>query len=433
MIRAFSFLLTLLLFAPLAQAMEIQRVVSKGGVEAWLVEEHAVPAIALEAAFHGGSRLDPPGKEGAAVMTAALLDEGAGGLDARAFQERLQAKAIRLGFDSDLDSFGASLSTLSENRDEAFSLLALALTQPRFDAEPFERVRGQLQSARVQIVQDPESYVSELWFAKALPGTVYGRPAGGTDNSLKALATEDVRVFAKTNLTRDRLKISVVGDIDAKTLAALLDKTFAALPKTGARLAAPDLTPQGAGETVVERRANPQSVVMFGGPGLKRDDPDFYAATVLNSIVGGSGFASRLTEEVREKRGLAYGVYTYLMPLDRVGLTGGGVATRNADVAQSLSIIKAQIKRVLAEGVTQKELDDTKTYLTGSYALRFDTNAKIASALTAIQLDGLGIDYIDKRNGLINAVTLADLKRVAPRIFDVDKWLTVIVGDPAGL
>ena len=413
--------------------MEIQRVVSKGGVEAWLVEEHAIPLIALQASFHGGSRMDPVGKEGTSAMLAALIDEGAGDLDAQTFQERLEGKAIGLGFDSDTDSFSASLSTLSENRDEAFSLLALALTKPRFDAEPVARVRSQYLSARLRLVEDPQSYAGELWVEKALPGTFYGRPANGTEDSLKSITVDDLRSYAKANLARDRIKISVVGDIDAKTLGRLLDTTFGGLPKKGVAVKLQDVKPQGGGQTIVERRDIPQSVVVFGGPGLKRDDPDFYAATVLDSIVGGSGFGSRLTEEVREKRGLAYGVYTYLMPLDYAGMSGGGVATKNANVSQSIEIIKSELARVVADGVTQQELEDTKTYLTGSYALRFDTNAKIARVLTSVQLENLGIGYIKKRNDLINAVTLADIKRVAPQIYALDKMLFVVVGDPAGM
>lgn len=431
--RALVLALLLLVVGPTAHAMEIQRVVSKSGIEAWLVEEHAVPLIALEAAFRGGSRADATGKEGTSTMLAALLDEGAGDLDAEAFQKRLEAKAIGLGFDTDTDSFSASLSTLSENRDEAFSLLALALTRPRFDDEPVERVRGQLVSSRLRLVEDPESLAGELWFANALPGTVYGRPPRGTEPSLKAIAVDDLRAYARANLTRDRLKIAVVGDIDAKTLRALLDKTFGALPKKGAPIKIADMSPKGAGESVVERRDFPQSVVVFGGPGLKRDDPDFYAASVLNNIVGGGGFAARLTEEVREKRGLAYGVYTYLYPLDFAGLTMGGVATQNEKVGQSVDIIKSELARVVADGVTQQELDDTKTYMTGSYALRFDTNAKIARMLVGIQLADLGIDYVRKRNGLIEAVTLDDVKRVASRLFAPEKMLFVVVGDPAGL
>lgn len=431
--RAVVFAIVLLIAGPRAHAMEIQHVVSKGGIEAWLVEEHAVPLIALESAFRGGSRADAQGKEGTSAMLAALLDEGAGDLDAQTFQQRLEAKAIDLSFDTDMDSFSASLSTLSENRDEAFSLLALALTRPRLDAEPVARMRGQMVSARVRLVEDPESLAGELWFAKALPGTVYGRPPRGTEHALNALSVDDLRAYAKANLTRDRLKIAVVGDIDAKTLRTLLDKTFGALPKKGATVKIADMVPQGAGETEIERHDFPQSVVVFGGPGLKRADPDFYAASVLNNIVGGGGFSARLTEEVREKRGLAYGVYTYLYPLDFAGLTMGGVATQNEKVGQSIDIIKSELARVVADGVTQQELDDTKTYMTGSYALRFDTNAKIARMLVGIQLADLGIDYVKKRNGLIEAVTLDDVKRVASRLFVPEKMLFVVVGDPAGL
>jgi zinc protease len=422
------------LFAALpARALDIKRVVSAGGIEAWLVEEHAVPVIAVEVGFKAGAASDPAGKEGLAMMLAGLLDEGAGKLDSLAFRKQLDDRAIQLAFSSGRDNFSASLSTLSKNRDEAFRLLHLALTEPRFDDEPLTRTRSQLVARLARQEEDPEDVADKAWFAAAFKGHPYGRPLDGTPESLAAISREDLQEFLAKSLTRDRMKIAVVGDITAVALSPLLDRTFAALPETGEASDIPETEIQGDGKLALIRRDIPQTVVVFGGPGLKRHDPDFYAAYVLNYIVGGGGFSSRLTEEVREKRGLAYSVDSYLMPLDHAGALVGGLATENKSVKDSIALVKAELRRVLQQGVTEKELENAKTYLTGSYPLRFDSNAKIADELVGIELLNLGIDYVEKRNGLIKAVTLADMARVARRFLDPDRLVITVVGDPKGL
>lgn len=423
-----------LLFAALpARALDIQRVVSAGGIEAWLVEEHAVPLVAVEMGFKAGATSDPAGKEGLATMLAGLLDEGAGKFDSLAFRKRLDDRAIRLSFSAGRDIFSASLATLSQNRDEAFRLLHLALTEPRFDDEPIVRIRSQLLARLAREDEDPQDLAGKGWFAAAFKDHAYGRPVDGTPPSLATITRADLQQFLEDYLTRDRMKIAVVGDINAADLRRLLDRTFAALPETGKHDDVPETEIAGDSTLAITRRDIPQTVVFFGGPGLKRNDPDFYAAYVLNYIVGGGGFSSRLTEEVREKRGLAYSVYSYLMPLDHAGAFIGGLATENKSVKDSIALVKAEFRRVLQQGVSAKELENAKTYLTGSYPLRFDSNGKIASVLVGIQLFDLGIDYVQNRNGLIEAVTLEDMARVAPRFLDPDRLVITVVGDPKGL
>ncbi len=177
----------------------------------------------------------------------------------------------------------------------------------------------------------------------------------------------------------------------------------------------------------------PQSQVLFGEPGLPRDDPDFYAAYVANHILGGGGFTSRLTEEVREKRGLAYSVYSYLYPLDAAPLWLGGLGTANAAVGQAIAVVREEIAGMAAGEIEQATLDDAKTYLTGSFPLRLTSNDGIAAQLVAMQVDDLGIDYLERRNEYIEATTLADVRRAAARLYDPDRLLVVVVGEPEGL
>jgi zinc protease len=416
-----------------ASAMTIQRVVSAGGIEAWLVEEHAVPLIAVQVGFHGGSALEPSGHEGLAAMLASMLDQGADNLDARAFQEILADKAIELEFSSSRDAFFASFGALSEQRSAAFALMSKALTKPRFDADPLARVRAQMLARLKREGEDPDSIAQKRWFEAAFPGHVYGRWPHGTPETVSALSADDLRGFAKRLFTKDRLNIAVVGDIDAAALKTLLDQSFGTLPQTSGPDDIPEVQPAPGGRPIVATIPNPQSVVMFGNKGLKRDDPDFYAAYVLNYILGGGGFASQLTHEIREKRGLVYSVSTSLLPLDHAGALIGDLGTENKNVKSAIGLVKAGFRHLLTAGVSEDELRDAKTYLTGSYPLRFSTNSNIASELVGIQLEHLGIDYVEKRNSLIEAVTLTDLTRVAPRILDPDHLVITVVGDPKGL
>ena len=423
-----------LLLAPLsAQAVTVEKVVSPKGVEAWLVQDHSNPIIALDVAFRGGAALDPQAKPGLAEMVAGLLDEGAGPYDSQTFQGKLEDLVISLGFNAGRDHFRGQLKTLSANRDTAFDLFRLSLTQPRFDKEAVERIRSQIITGLMREAEEPNAIAGRAWFKAMFPGHAYAvSPHGGID-SIKTIQPGDLRAFTKGQLARDRMAIGVVGDVTPEELGRLLDLTFASLPATGAPLTVPEAQASAAGGLTVIDKDNPQTVAIFGLPGIKRRDPDWYAAYVMNYILGGGGFSSRLTEQVREKRGLAYSVYSYLMPMDHAGVVLGGVATQNGRFAESIQLIKDEFRRMRDEGPTETELADAKTYLNGSFPLQLDSTAGIAQLLVQLQLDGLGADFLDRRAALIDAVTLDDAKRAAARLLDPDHLTIVAVGRPAGL
>lgn len=417
------------LFVLPVQAVEIQKVVSPGGIEAWLVEDHTIPQIAVNFSFKGGAAQDPASKEGLTRLLAATMDEGAGDLPSQAFQARLEELAVNISFDTGKDRFYGNLRTLTPTRDEAFDLLHLALTKPRFDTEAVERMKAQLISSAKRNAEDPNA-IAALSFTEATLGEhPYARPTGGTPESLETLVPEDLVQQHKRLVARPGLTIGVVGAIDAQTLAPLLDRVFAGLPEDGDLSPIPEATPK-TGLTISKSLQVPQTTLMFGLPGLKRDDPDYQAAYVMNHILGGGSFTSWLYEEVREKRGLAYGVNTSLIPYDHMGLILGSTATRADRADETLKIVLEQVNRMATKGPTQAELDSAKRYLTGSYALRFDSSGKIASQLVALQNAGLGIDYFDRRNAEIEAVTLDDVNRVAQRLL-AGKEPTVVSVGPA--
>jgi zinc protease len=433
LLRAAAALLaaTLLSQAP-AHATTIERVISPGGIEAWLVREPSVPLIAMDFAFKGGADQDPATKPGVGAMTTGLLDEGAGDLDAKAFHQRLEEHAVELRISAGRNHVRGSVRMLKERQEQGFDLLRLALTAPRFDADAIERVRAQMLAGLRRATTSPNDIASRLWWKTAFPDHPYGRPTSGSLESVPLILADDLKTYARQVLARDTLKVAVVGDIDAVTLGKTLDRVFGELPAKAQLNPVSPVTMQAVGRRIVVDLDVPQAVLTLGSIGLARKDPDFIAAFAVNHILGGGSFSSRLYDEVREKRGLAYGVYSYLLPLDHTALIMAGTATRSDRVDETLTIIEAEIRRIANEGPTAAELAKTKAYLKGSYALRFDTSSKIAGQLLQIQLDELGIDYINKRNGLIDAVTLADARRVAKRLFDGAFFVTV-VGRPKGL
>lgn len=415
-----------------AKAMTIEPVVSPSGIKAWLVREHAVPLVALSYAFHGGSAQDETGKAGAANFAADLLDEGAGDLVGNAFHERLERHAIEMTFNVSRDYFRGSLRTLTEHRDEAFDLLGLALGKPRFDAEAVERVRGQELAELRREITNPNSLSSNRWWETAFPGHPYGHDSRGTLESMPHVTIEDLRNYARNVFARNELTITIVGDIDAETAGKLIDRAFGALPAQNHVRTVPQATPEGLGRRIVIPLDVPQAVVTFGGPGIPRHDPDFMAAYVVNHILGGGSFTSRLYREVREKRGLAYGVSTGLYWFRRAAVLLGGTATRADRTVDALKVIEQQVKLMAEQGPTAEEMAAAKSYLKGAYALSLDTSTKIAAQLNEIQVDNLGIDYIQRRSGLIDAVTIEDAKRAAKRLYGGGLLVTV-AGKPKGL
>jgi len=420
------------MLAPLpAAASKIERVVSPSGIDIWVVEDHAIPLVALDFSFAGGANEDPSDKPGVATMVASLLDEGAGDLDGKAFHERLEDRAVELAFDAGRDYVHGSLRTLTDNRDVAFDLLRLALTAPRFDGDAVERIRTQLLTGLRRESTSPGDIASRRWWEVAFPDHPYGRSARGSLESIPRIGADDLKSFARRVLARDTLKVAVVGDIDAATAGRLVDQVFSGLPAKAELRPVAAASPQGLGQHIMVDLDVPQAVVVFGGPGIARRDPDFFPAYLINHILGGGAMSSRLYVEVREKRGLAYTIHTGLLSLQHAALWIGSTGTRSDKSAETLSIIESEIRRFAEAGPTEEELAKTKSFLVGSYALGFDSSTKIAAQLVQIQQDQLGIDYIDRRTGLIEAVTAADVKRVARRLLDRPMLYTV-VGRPPG-
>ncbi len=427
---ALAFAATLAL--PARAGVDIQTVTSEGGITAWLVEEHSLPFVALEIAFVGGTSLDAPDKCGAVNLMTGLLEEGAGDLDARAFARATEALATSFDFDAGPEELTISARFLTENFDESVKLLRSAITEPRFDPADVERVRAQVLTGLSFDTKDPNKIAGRAFAEMAYGAHPYGTPQEGTPESVAALTREDLIAAHAGVLVRDRVLVGAVGDITPQQLGALLDSLLGDLPQAGAPMP-PKVKPDITGGTTVVEFDTPQSVALFGQRGIGFDDPDYFAATLLNQVLGGGSFESRLMNEVREKRGLTYGVYSYLYPRALANAYMGSVSSSNDRIAEAIAVIRDEWRRAAEEGVTEEELANAKTYLTGAYPLRFDGNQTIAGILVGMQMIGLGPDYVNTRNDRVEKVTLEDVKRVAAELLDPDGLHFVVVGKPEGL
>lgn len=424
--------LTLILCGTALRAVEIEEITTPAGIDAWVVEERSIPFIAMEVRMEGGGNLDRPGKRGAVNLMMALLEEGSADMDAHSFQEAREALAASYSFDAYDDTVTVSTRFLTENADDAIALLRQALVAPRFDEDAVERVRGQVLAGIESDAKNPNRIAGDTFYALAFPDHPYGSDMNGTAESVAGLTREDMVQAHRDAVTRAAIHVSVVGDADAEEAARMIDALLADLPAE-----APDGPPDvefglAGGVTVIDF-PTPQSVALFGHTGMERDHPDFFAAYVLNHILGGGSFESRLMNEVREKRGLTYGVSTFLVPRQRAEMVLGQVASSNDRIAEAIEVIRAEWARIASEGVTEEELEAAKTYITGEYPLRFDGNGPIAEIMVGMQQVGLATDYVFNRNSFIEAVTLDDVNRVAAELLDAEALHFVVVGQPEGL
>lgn len=434
MIRVFTILWVAVVAAlPVSAQIKIEEVTSPGGIKAWLVSEPAIPFIAMQVAFKGGTALDAPGKTGATNLMVGLLEEGTGEMDAAAFRRASESLAANFGFRASRDSVTISAQVLTSNSSEALALLKKAIVAPSFDEVAIERVRAQVISGLESDLQDPQAIAGQRMNEIAFAGHQYALPSKGTLETVKGLTRDDILDAHKAVMSKDHLVASVVGDVTAEELGPMLDALLGELPDAGAAL--PEHIAFGAtGGTTVVDFPSPQSVAIWAQPTeVDLDHPDFMPIFVMNHILGGGGFGSRLTEEVREKRGLTYGVGSYIAWLGASEYMGGSVASANGTVAEAISVVADEWKRMANGGVSEAELEKAKKYMTGSYALRFDGNAKIARVMSSMQLDGFVPEYINTRNDRLNAVTVEDIARVAKAHLRPDALRFVVVGQPEGV
>ena len=423
--------LCLVVVPRLALALEIQNVANDLGIDLWLVEDHANPIVSVAFGVKGGAAYDPVGKEGLAELASGLLDEGAGDITSEQFQKQLNDLGIDFRFSSSVDDFTGDLRFLTQDKDTAANLLSLALTEPRFDTEPVERIRNHLLIEIAQGEGDPNTIAGRQLDEMVMTGHPYGRPSNGTQASVAALTADDLKAFVATRFVRARLHVALVGDVDAAGAKAWAERAFGRLKQDAPLPALPPFTPSNIGKSRIVDFAAPQATILFVQPGIVRQDPDFFPTYLANYVLGGGGFSARLMNEVREKRGLVYGIGSDLWTMDAGGLIAGQFQTDPDKVVEAIKIVRDEWRRMAAEGPSEQELTDAKTYLMGYYPRNFTSTRSAAQALRGLQMEGLGIDYVERRQKEIAAVTPDDVRRVAKRLLNADQLSFIVVGPAA--
>jgi zinc protease len=420
-------------FAFGSKVLDVREIKTPAGIEVWLVEDKSVPVISMSFSFAGGLAYDPEDKPGVARMVSILLDEGAGDLTSQEFQAQLSDNAIGLQFTPGRDDFYGRLKTLRANKDTAFKLLGLALSQPRFDKDAFERMRNANISEIKDDMGEPGWLAARTFNGTVFEGHPYAAPGFGTLESMAQITRDDLRAFVRAQFARDVLKVAIAGDITAEEAAAAVDSVFSGLPAHAEKAEGDAVELKAVGKTVLLPLNTPQTTVIIGEAGITRDDKDWETAAIMNYILGGSDFDARLMREIRKKRGLTYGVYSMLVSMKYAGLVQVELSASNDKVPEALDVLRQEWKKMAEEGPMEQEVLDAKSYLTGSLPLALTSTDDISDTLNSLQRDGLGPDYINARNDRLNTVTVADVRRVAARLLKPENLTVILVGQPQGI
>ena len=416
-------------FADEGKILNVQKITTPGGIEAWIVEDKSVPVISMSFSFEGGLIYDPEGKPGVGRLVSILLDEGANHLKSQEFQSQLSNNAIHMSFTAGRDAFYGQLKTLKSNKTLAFDLLRMALNKPRFDADAIERMRNANISKIKNDMGKPGWLVARTFNGMVFEGHEYSRPGFGTLESMTKITRSDLLNFVHAQFAKDALKVAIAGDITKEEAAKTIDAVFGSLSIHWGKTASTKAKLKYVGKTILLPLDTPQTYISVGESGLKREDKDWHAAVILNYILGG-GFDARLMKELRKKRGLTYDVYTSLISMNHAALLKANLSTGNKKVKESLKLLRREWTKMAKKGPTEQEVQDAKSYLTGSLLLQLTSTDNISGTLNGLQRDGTDFNYINQRNSLINAVTVADIKRVADRLLKPENLTIILVGQP---
>ncbi|MBF0433786.1 MAG: insulinase family protein [Magnetococcales bacterium] len=404
---------------------------TRNGIRVYLLENHAHPMVEMRLLTRGGSVFDPVGKEGVAFMTAWMFNEGAGDMDAESFRDRLDYFGIVMNGDAKRDTLEVSLTTLAGHVEEAVRLLALRLTQPRFATHDFERG---LQETIVNLKQNQEhaSWRAAMRLYDLMyRGHPYSHPPSGTLAGMARVTRNDVRQFHVKSFRAPQMVLAVAGDVTEETLKTILERYLGDVdPRPTPHGAIPRVSSEGPGKVVTIPMTILQTAIEMGVVAMDREDPDYYPMVVMTQVFGGPGLTSRLHEEIREKRGLTYGVHATFMPLEARGPFVISMKTKTESSTEAIRLIRKEMTRLVEDGIGDEELADVKRYLTGSFALNFDTLKKQASIWGAIGYYRRGLDYVRRWPERIRGVSAADVQRVARRILDPKSYFCVTAGKP---
>jgi zinc protease len=415
--------------APAHATLPIQSWKTEGGAQVLFVESHALPMFDVAVTFPAGSARDPAGKSGLASLVYSTLNGGGGGLTEDDIATRAANVGAQMGGDFDLDRASVTIRTLSgeRERNESLTVMAAVIQHAEFPEAVFERERARVVASLKEAKTQPGGIAEKNFYRLLYPGHPYGQASD--EKSVTSIVRDDLVGFYRRHFTSDSAVVAIIGDLTRSEAEAVAVRLTGELPRAAGSL--PPLPPVAipTGPTTKEiAHPSAQSHIVIGYPGLKRTDPDYFPLLVGNFVLGGGGFSSRLTEQVREKRGLAYSVSSYFLPLQEAGPFHLTLQTRRDQSAEALKVVRETVREFIAQGPTDQELDVAKHNLTGGFPLRIDSNKKILDYLSIIGFYGLPLSFLDDYSGHVEAVTLEQVKDAFRRRLSPDNMLTVVVG-----
>ncbi|HJW23522.1 MAG TPA: pitrilysin family protein [Rhodocyclaceae bacterium] len=406
--------------------VNIQHWVSPSGARVYFVESSALPILDVQVDFAAGSMFDPAGKSGVASLTRSILDLGAGNLDENAIADRLADIGAHLGGGADTDRASVSLRTLSapDKREPALDILRSVLTAPRFDAAIFQREKTRTIASLKEALTRPDTIAGKAFWEAAYPAHPYGRQSEPA--TVAKIGRDDLLNFYRTYYNAKNATVTLVGSLSRAEAEKVVESLVGKLPKGEApNLPADPQLPKGETRRIAHPAA--QSHIYVGLPAIRRGDPDFFPLIVGNYSLGGGGFVSRLMKEVRDKRGYAYSVYSYFAPLKQPGPFQIGLQTKRSQADEALKVSRSILEGFLKEGLSPEELEAAKANLIGSFPLRLDSNKKILENVANIGFYGLPLDYLDRYQDRVRAVTAEEVRQAFARHVRTDHLVTVMV------
>lgn len=410
------------------QALDIKRTVLPNGLTVLHVERHNLPIVMVTLLIKASPCDETPADSGLANLTAALLTEGTKRRKAVDISEGVEFIGASLGAAADDDYTTVSLSVLKKDVEKGFDIFSDVVLNPVFPEEEVKRVKELIKGSLRQSEEEP-SFLSMRAFKKAVYGDLpYGRLVRGGIETIDAIKREDIVRFYSAYYRPNNSFMSVVGNLTEDEVRSLVGKFLSGWKPAEVPKRTLTQRPVKERKTILIERDLTQANILLGHAGISRENPDYYAVSVMNYILGGGGFSSRLMQTVREEKGLAYDIHSFFAPFKEGGLFEVGVQTKNESADTVIKLVNEQIGRIRKEKVSEQELADARAYLTGSFPRRLDTNRKIADFLAVVEFYGLGLDYVEKYPGYINSVTADDVLRVAEKYLDPSAIVTVVVG-----
>jgi len=428
-LRFIFFLFFIFLTSTNSKAIQFESLESKNGIKFWLIEDNTLPLVSVSFSFKGGSILDPVGQDGVTNLMTSLLDEGTKNFTASEYRLFKRENGIKISFSTSKERIEGTFQVVKPSLQEGFYLLNESINKAKFPIDEIKKVKSQIEASIKIDNSDISTLASNKFNESFFKDKLIGRNTKGNLKTLSSISRDNIQSIYKSSFIKDRLVIGISGDIESSLAKKYIDYVFGDLPSKKFENPISTLKELSEGKKIIKIKT-PQTTVVFGQKGLGRKDKEYFAVRVINYVLGGGGFQSRLYKEIREKNGLVYSIYSYLMPYEYTGVIVGGFQTRNQNVGKTIEKVKTEWNRIKNQGITKIELQNAKNYYKGSFSRNFTSTLSIASLLMIVQYYDLGEDYFDKRDLIIDNLKLNELNNLAKNLFDSENLFFMIVGEP---